>query len=184
MHTFCRHSRSQPCLLMSWQVEHSVSLQAPLRWTSHRAALGAPRGLSSVCFGCVLYMPGSVGDDSALFVRSLFLPPINRCSAAAVLATQAGSNVSSGRAVKRRHSVAASTRKLPWSSQANGAETRTASAPGATDATMSDRVSRCHGSASELSQSISDASMSDAEKKRVTRYPLRSTPCRTAWTIC
>ena len=56
---------------MSWQVGHSVSLQAlfgtaPLRWTSHRAALGAPRGLSRVCFGSVFYMPESVSVDSAL----------------------------------------------------------------------------------------------------------------------
>ena len=60
-----------PSLLMSWQVEHSVSLQAllgtaPLRWTSLRGALGAPRGLSRVRFGSVFYMPGSVADDSAL----------------------------------------------------------------------------------------------------------------------
>ena len=39
---------------------------APFRGTSHRTALGAPRGLSRVCFGCVFYMPGSVGVDSAL----------------------------------------------------------------------------------------------------------------------
>ena len=30
-------------------------------------ALGAPRGLSRVCYGCDFHMPGSAGDDSALF---------------------------------------------------------------------------------------------------------------------
>ena len=44
---------------------------------------------------------------SAAAVRSFFLPPINRCNAVVVLAIQAGSNVSSGRAGKRRHPAAA-----------------------------------------------------------------------------
>ena len=48
------------------RVAAGFARDCPLRWTSHRAALGAPRGLSRVCFGCVFYMPGSVGDDSAL----------------------------------------------------------------------------------------------------------------------
>ena len=39
---------------------------ATLRRTSHRGALGAPRGLSRVCFGCVFNMPESVGVDTAL----------------------------------------------------------------------------------------------------------------------
>ena len=40
---------------------------APLRRTSHRAALGAPRGLSRVCFGCVFFFVlESGGVDSAL----------------------------------------------------------------------------------------------------------------------
>ena len=44
---------------------------------------------------------------SAAAVRSFFLPPINRCNAVVVFAIQAGSNVSSGRVGKRRHSAAA-----------------------------------------------------------------------------
>ena len=39
---------------------------ALLRWTSHRAASGAPRGSSRVCFGCVLFMLESDGVDYAL----------------------------------------------------------------------------------------------------------------------
>ena len=44
----------------------------PLSRTSHRAALGAPLGLSCVCFGCVFYRLDSGGADSAL-ARVAFL---------------------------------------------------------------------------------------------------------------
>ena len=63
---------------------HSLSLQvllgtALLRRTSHRAALGAPRGSSLVCLGCVFFSLESGGVDSALSRVALLdtdvLPP-------------------------------------------------------------------------------------------------------------
>ena len=53
---------------------------APLRLTSHRAALGAPRGLSRVCFGCVFYMLESGGVDLALL--RVALSPLSMVTAA------------------------------------------------------------------------------------------------------
>ena len=106
---------------------------------------------------------------SAAAVRSFFLPPINHCDAVAVLAIQAGSNVSSGRAGRRRHPAAAigsfPEQSREWSRNSNCVS------PGATDATMSGRVSLCYGSASELSRSISDASMPDPENSTPTDGP-------------
>ena len=54
--------------------------------------------------------------------------------------------------------------------------------PGASDETMSDRVSLCYGSASDLSQSISDASMPDPEENAPMDGPL-SGECLTAFSV-
>ena len=68
---FAVHTCSPSSQSRSWEVVHSLSLQAllgtaPLRRTSHRAALGAPRGLSRVCFGCVFFTLESGGVGSGL----------------------------------------------------------------------------------------------------------------------
>ena len=66
------------------QTVHSLSLQvllgtALLSRTSNRAALGAPRGSSLVCLGCVFFSLESGGVDSALsrvaLLETDFLPP-------------------------------------------------------------------------------------------------------------
>ena len=53
-------------------MRNGALLVAALRRTSHRAALGAPRCLSRVCFACVFFMLESGGVDSAL-ARVAFL---------------------------------------------------------------------------------------------------------------